>query len=191
MVVPLIPLTFDELIFKINSRKWCATDVTVCCMLRYISPALIVWFVSTWQFVDIDLIFNNTSDVLEENSTIYIAMDEHNRTYFDLLQKHYKTYFINDFKDLLEGVNMTYFGMVDQLIASRGRTIIGTHLLTFTGYINPIREYHSQQEKAKGYELGVINSYFGIPLSKKYDMREYHTFKPPWWWFAREYPIGW
>jgi GDP-fucose protein O-fucosyltransferase len=159
--------------------------------LRYISPDLTFLFVTVLQFVEIDVIFNNTFDVLEENSTIYIATDERNRTFFNLLQEHYKIYFMDDFKDLLEGVNTNYYGMVDQLIVSRGRTFIGTYYSTFTGYINRIRGYHSQKDKAEGYELGVINSYFDIPLAKKYDMREYRTFKPPWWWFAREYPIGW
>jgi GDP-fucose protein O-fucosyltransferase len=141
------------------------------------------------QRVEIDVIFNNTFDVLEENSTIYIATDERNRTFFDLLRKHYKIYFMDDFKDLLAGVNTNYFGMVDQLIASRGRTFIGTFYSTFTGYINRVRGYHSQKDKAKGYDLGAINSFFDIPLDHKHDMREYRSLRPPLW--AREFPIGW
>ena len=61
-------------------------------------------FVSMVQRVEINEIFNNTYDVLEEkNSTIYIATDEHNKTFFDLLRKHYKIYFMDDFKLHLVG----------------------------------------------------------------------------------------
>jgi GDP-fucose protein O-fucosyltransferase len=158
-------------------------------MLRCIAPALTVSLVSVSQRVEIDVIFDNTFDVLEENSTIYIATDERNRTFFDLLRKRYKIYFMDDFKDLLEGVNTNYFGMVDQLVASRGKTFIGTYYSTFTGYINRVRGYHSQKDKAEGYELGVIHSYFDIPLANKYEMREYQPLKAALW--AREFPIGW
>jgi hypothetical protein len=158
-------------------------------MLPYNAHALTCSFVPVSQFVEIDVIFNNTFDVLEENSTIYIATDERNKKFFDLLRKHYKIYFMDDFKDLLEGINTNYFGMVDQLIASRGRTFIGTYYSTFTGFINRVRGYHSQKDKADGFELGVINSYFDIPLDHKHDMREYRPLGPPLW--AREFPIGW
>jgi GDP-fucose protein O-fucosyltransferase len=158
-------------------------------MLRCIAPALTVSLVSVSQRVEIDVIFDNTFDVLEENSTIYIATDERNRTFFDLLRKRYKIYFMDDFKDLLEGVNTNYFGMVDQLVASRGKTFIGTYYSTFTGYINRVRGYHSEKDKAEGYELGVIHSYFDIPLANKYEMREYQPLKAALW--AREFPIGW
>jgi hypothetical protein len=158
-------------------------------MLLCVIPALTFSLVSVSQRVEIDVIFDNTFDVLEENSTIYIATDERNRTFFDLLRKRYKIYFMDDFKDLLEGVNTNYFGMVDQLIASRGRTFIGTFYSTFTGYINRVRGYHSQKDKAEGHGLGAINSYFDIPLGHKHDMREYRPLRPPFW--AREFPIGW
>jgi hypothetical protein len=141
------------------------------------------------QRVEIDVIFNNTFDVLEENTTVYIATDERDKPFFDLLRKRYKIYFMDDFKDLLTDVNTNYFGMVDQLVASRGRTFIGTFYSTFTGYINRVRGYHSQKDKAEGHDLGVINSYFDIPLNRKYEMREYRPLRPAFW--AREFPIGW
>ena len=158
-------------------------------MLCYNAPLLTISFVSVSQFVEIDVIFNNTFDVLEENSTIYIATDERNRTFFGLLRKRYKIYFMDDFKDLLEDVNTNFFGMVDQLIAARGRIFIGTFFSTFSGYINRVRGYHSQKDKAEGYDLGAINSYYHIPTRYKYDMREYRPLTPPLW--SREFPIGW
>jgi hypothetical protein len=141
------------------------------------------------QRVDIDIIYKNTKDLLEKNSTIYIATDERDKPFFKLLRKHYKIYFMDDFKDVLKDVNTNYFGMVDQLIASRGRTFIGTFYSTFTGYITRVRGYHGQQDKAEGYELGVTKTYYYIPEDQKHAMREYRPVHGPFW--AREFPIGW
>ena len=139
--------------------------------------------------VGCDVIYDNTFDVLEANSTIYIATDERNKTFFDPLRKRYKIYFMDDFKELLEDVNTNYFGMIDQLIASRGRTFIGTFYSTFTGYINRVRGYHSQKDEAKDWELGIINSYYDIPKWAKMVLREYRPISPAMW--AREFPVAW
>ncbi len=66
---------------------------------------------------------------------------------------------------------------------------MGTYYSTFTGYINRMRGYHSQLEKAEGYETGKINSYYYIPDGFKYAVREYRSISPPMW--AREFPVGW
>jgi hypothetical protein len=121
--------------------------------------------------------------VLEENFTIYIAMDERDMPFFDLLRQRYKIYFMDDLKDLLTNVNTNYFGMVNQLVASHGRTFIWTFYSTFTGYINHVWGYHLQKDKAEGHDLGVINSFFDIPLDRKYEMREYRPLDRP---FGRE-----
>jgi hypothetical protein len=52
-----------------------------------------------------------------------------------------------------------------------------------------MRGYHSQLEKAEGYETGKINSYYYIPDGFKYAVREYRSISPPMW--AREFPVGW
>jgi len=96
---------------------------------------------------------------------------------------------MDDFKELLEDFNTNCFGVIDQLIASRGGTFIGTFYSTFTGYINRIRGYHSQKDKAEGWELGIINSYYYIPMDTKNFMREYCPILPAMW--AREFPVGW
>jgi hypothetical protein len=158
--------------------------------MRCISSSLIcILFLCLPQRVGIDVIFNNTFDLLEENSTIYIATDERDKPFFDVLRKRYKIYFMDDFKDFLTDVNTNYFGMIDQLVASRGRTFIGTFFSTFTGYITRVRGYHGQQDKAEGYELGVANTYYYIPKDRKHAMRKYRPVHEPLW--AREFPIGW
>jgi GDP-fucose protein O-fucosyltransferase len=78
-------------------------------------------------------IYKNTKDVLVPNSTIFIATDENDSSFFDPLRKHYHLLFLHDFKHLIAGLNPNYVGMVDQLIASRGRTFVGAYYSTFTG----------------------------------------------------------
>ena len=66
------------------------------------------------------------------NSTIYIATDERDKSFFDPMAKVYKLLFLDDFKVELGPVNSNYYGMIDQLIASRGRTFYGCWFSTFT-----------------------------------------------------------
>jgi hypothetical protein len=139
--------------------------------------------------VDADVIYENTKGILVENSTIFIATDEKNLTFFDHLRKHYNLLFLHDFEHLITGVNKNYYGMLDQLVASRGRTFSGAYYSTFTGYINRIRGYHSQKLKLPGHELGQINSYFYIPKYLKDNMNHYMSLQPPLW--GREFPVAW
>ena len=127
--------------------------------------------------------------LLEENSTVYVATDESNVTFFDPLRKHYHIYFLNDFKHLIKGISFHYYGMIDQLVASRGRTFVGSYYSTFSGYINRVRGYHSQKEKLAGHEKGEINSYYYVDLSHRNVMRQYRS--PNWLLWAQEFPIGW
>ena len=89
----------------------------------------------------------------------------------------YNVYFLDDFKHLFEDLNTNYYGMLDQLIASKGRTFIGTFHSTFTGYINRMRGYHSQKNKLEGYETGMIRSYYFNPEDRKNAMLKYAPVK--------------
>ena len=139
--------------------------------------------------VDADVIYMNTRDKMMENSTVFIATDERDKSFFDPLRKHYHLYFLDDFEKELGEVNRNYVGMLDQLIASRGRVFSGAFYSTFTNYINRIRGYHAQKSKLEGYELGIIDSYYYIPKGTKGFMRHYQSIQSPIW--AREFPIGW
>ena len=93
--------------------------------------------------------------------------------------------------------------MIDQLVASKGRTFVGAYFSTFTGYINRLRGYHAYTPKKKEEEEdpnhssssredprdGGLNSYYYTPLATKYDMRVYKAVQEPMW--AREFPIAW
>jgi hypothetical protein len=136
-----------------------------------------------------DEIYDNVKDVLIEQSTIFIATDEKNSTFFQPLKDHYKVYFLSDFLHLVPNLNKNYFGMLDQLIASRGRTFVGAYFSTFTGYINRMRGYHSQKDKLPGYEMGKINSYFYAEKRHKEEMVNFFPIKGPLW--SREFPVGW
>lgn len=135
-------------------------------------------------------IFENSKDELTPNTTIFIATDERDKRFFDPLRKHYNLLFLDDFPELLEGVNTNYFGMVDQLIASRGRIFFGCWFSTFTGYITRLRGYHSQKDKAPGYKDGTLpSSYYYATINQKYELHKFAPLRGGF--FNREYPTSW
>jgi hypothetical protein len=150
-------------------------------------------------------IYQNTRSVLapaDSSSTtyvrgaLYISTDEYDRSYFNSLrEQHFDIFFLDDFKDLFQGMDATHWGMLEQLVASRGRIFVGTYFSTFTGYINRLRGYRStftkSHDKEHTYEQqqGIIASYYFAPRDKKYVMRQYRSLSWPMW--AREFPIAW
>ena len=79
--------------------------------------------------------------------------------------------------------------MLDQLIASKGRTFFGTFYSTFTGYINRMRVYASTKFDLPGGNNGTINSYYFLPSARKEDMVHYRPVKGPF--YSREFPTAW
>lgn len=75
--------------------------------------------------IECSQIYENVKDVLVENSTIFIATDERQKTFFQPLRERFHVYFLDDFLHLVPDLNRNYYGMLDQRIASRGRTFIG------------------------------------------------------------------
>ena len=134
-------------------------------------------------------IYEISKDVIPEGSTVYIGTDERDKSFFDDLKKHYDVLFLDDFQHLLEGMNPSYFGMLDQLITSRGRSFFGCWFSTFSSYVNRLRGYHSQKNKAEGYQEGIIDSYYYAMPEKKLTMREFWPVKKAF--HAREFPRSW
>lgn len=135
---------------------------------------------------------SNTRGIVPEGRTVYVATDETNQTFFEPLREHYHLLFLNDFVAELGNLNPSYYGMVDQLVASRGHTFFGSYYSTFSGYINRLRGYHSQKQKAPGYETGIINSYYFAPdslQSFRETMRIYKPISPGFW--NQEFPVAW
>jgi len=126
---------------------------------------------------------------LTPNATVYIATDEHDRAFFDPMAELYDVVFLDDVKDVLEGVNTNYYGMIDQLVASRGRIFFGCWFSTFTGYINRLRGYHANKGKTKGYEDGIVPSYYYALVDRHYHMQTFYPVKRSY--YAREFPASW
>ena len=135
-------------------------------------------------------IVKNTEAELTPNTTIFIATDERDKKFFQPLRDRYDIWFLDDFKDELEGVNTNYYGMIDQLVASKGRIFFGCFFSTFTGYINRIRGYHSTKDKAPGFEDGLLpTTYYYATIDKKTIMHVYSSIRSGF--FNREYPASW
>lgn len=140
-------------------------------------------------FVSADSIYDISKSELQSNATVYVATDERNRSYFNPLIEHYDVVFLDDFTDQLEGIDTSFYGMVDQLVASRGRAFFGCWYSTFTGYINRLRGYHANRAKSPGYENGIIPSWYYATEGHRNDMRHFHPLFQTF--YSREFPTSW
>lgn len=75
-------------------------------------------------------IYGMTKTVLPENTTLYIATDEKDKTFFDDLKKSYNVLFLNDFPEELGLINSNFYGMIEQLVAARGRYFLCVSVLS-------------------------------------------------------------
>ncbi|KAK1748218.1 GDP-fucose protein O-fucosyltransferase family protein [Skeletonema marinoi] len=97
----------------------------------------------------------NTNDVFEKNEILYIATDEKDKTFFEPFRRAgYTLRFLDDFKQLagLQDLDPNHMGMLETVVASRGRKFSGTFRSTFSGYINRLRGYHG---------MSVTTSFYG------------------------------
>ena len=62
-------------------------------------------------------------------------------------------------------------------------------LLQFTGYINRLRGYHTDDHKLPGYEEGIIPSYYYAMPDRFDHMRKFFPIKKQF--YAREFPASW
>ncbi|KAL3899357.1 MAG: hypothetical protein SGARI_006477 [Bacillariaceae sp.] len=143
----------------------------------------------------------NTQHMLQEGRTVYVATDEKSIEYFGPLRVHYQMLFLWDFKEELGNINPNYLGMVDQLVAAKGKTFVGTYPSTFSAYINRLRGYHSQMDQSPvGYERGRVDSYYFTPNRNKVirdimqtyhgvDQNPEHSLEKGFW--CREFPVAW
>lgn len=76
-------------------------------------------------------IYQNSFHELRENGTIFIATDHADRDFFAPFIDRYDVAFLSDFEQELVGVDEMYYGMIDQLVASRGRVFFGKCHFTF------------------------------------------------------------
>jgi hypothetical protein len=81
-------------------------------------------------------IYDISKDKIPEGATVFIATDERRRAFFADMASHYDLVFLGDYKHLIGNLNSNFYGMADQLIASRSRVFFGCWFSTFTSYIN-------------------------------------------------------
>lgn len=134
-------------------------------------------------------IYDISKDKIPEGSTVYIGTDERDKTFFDDMRKHWDIVFLDDYLDLVKGLNPSTYGMLDQLVTSRGRVFFGCWFSTFSSYVNRLRGYHSQKNKLPGHESGIIDSYYYALPDRKLAMREFFPVKQAF--HAREFPRSW
>jgi len=139
--------------------------------------------------VEVDVLISESKDELQEGGSLYIASDERRKEFFEPLKAKYDVTFLDDYMHLIEGVNPNYYGMLDQLVAYKGRVFFGTWFSTLSGYINRMRGYYAAKHKLEGYEKGILPSYYFVPKQKKMQMAKYMPIKKPI--YMREFPTSW
>jgi len=89
--------------------------------------------------------------------------------------------FLDDYWDLAElgKLDGNYMGMIDTIVASRGRVFAGTWFSTFTGFINRMRGYHG---------MSMMDSWYSY-LEKKEAVHEWKLVDEGR--FAFEWPDCW
>lgn len=139
--------------------------------------------------LEADKLLALSQEKLKEGGLLYIATDERDKSFFEPFRKHYDVVFLDDFTHLLNGINTNYYGMLDQLVASKGRVFFGTFFSTLSGYVNRMRGYYITKHKLKGTEDGTMDSYYFTPADKMNQMLEYKPVKKPI--YMREFPVSW
>lgn len=89
--------------------------------------------------ITIDELLESLQKKIPHGKHLYIATDESDKSFFDLLHNYYSINFFDDFD--LDIKNKNHIGMIEQIIASKGRIFYGTYLSTFTHYIKRMRGY--------------------------------------------------
>eukprot|EP00956_Cyclotella_meneghiniana_P004207 scaffold5177_cov73-Cyclotella_meneghiniana.AAC.2 len=115
---------------------------------------------------------------------LYIATDERVKSWFnDLKNRHSGPLrYLSSYKYLvgLDDLDITVYGLVDTLVASRGSMFAGTWFSSFSGYIVRLRGY---------FGMSKFQTYYSW-LQRKYFMHKWmNTWEASL--FAREYPTGW
>lgn len=129
-------------------------------------------------------------DEIPQGATVYIGTDEGEKDYFKDMKEYWDVVFLDDFVHLIPGINETHYGMIDQLVTSRGRFFFGCWFSSFTSYITRLRGYHSQNEEAEGYDIGLLpNTFYYTPEKKKLVLHEYWPVNQPS--HRREFPVSW
>jgi len=128
-------------------------------------------------------------EFVNPGNVLFIATDEHDRSFFQPVEEVYDVKYVGDFASEMAEINPNFFGLVEQLVASRSRVFVGTFYSTFSSYVGRLRGYYSVKEKQDGYTTGgLLNTYY-LPGKFKREMRLYKAIQMPF--YARDYPTAW
>jgi GDP-fucose protein O-fucosyltransferase len=125
--------------------------------------------------------YENTKEVWLPKEILYVATDERNKTFFDEIAAHHDLRFLDDYWEYagLGDLDGNYMGMIDTIVASRGRAFAGTWFSTFSGFINRMRGYHG---------MSMMDSWYSF-LEKKEGVHQWVVIDDAR--FAFEWPDGW
>eukprot|EP00924_Labyrinthula_sp_SR-Ha-C_P008651 snap_masked-scaffold_37-processed-gene-2.45-mRNA-1 protein AED:0.37 eAED:0.41 QI:0/-1/0/1/-1/1/1/0/427 len=121
---------------------------------------------------------NLPSNLRGGKKILYIATDESHKSFFDPLKQNFKLYFLTDFQDYLKDVDPNFYGMIEQVVASKGDVFIGSWWSTFTAYIDRMRGYNGLEDVSLFYPKTYAN-----------EMKKWATPVGLGWW--REWPVAW
>ncbi len=125
--------------------------------------------------------YDNTAKLWQPNEILYIATDEKNRTFFEPIANHHQLRFLDDYleKAGLADMEKQYLGMIESIIASRGRMFVGTWHSTFSAFIMRLRGY---------YGVSKMGNYYNYK-PRRFDMIKfrYHFGN----YCEREWPTAW
>jgi GDP-fucose protein O-fucosyltransferase len=84
--------------------------------------------------VSAEEIIEAAKDEIPKGRTVYIGTDERDKEFFAPLREYgWELLFLDDFMDHVGEINPNYYGMIDQLVTSRGHSFFGCWFSTFTG----------------------------------------------------------
>ena len=108
----------------------------------------------------------NTAALLRPNETLYIASDELEAGFFQAFHHRYCVYRLKDFfgprgGNALTGLHIpdNLLGPIEQVIMASGRVFIGTHLSTFSSFVNRLRGYIGTPDTNTWYHNGQELAY--------------------------------
>ena len=126
---------------------------------------------------------------LDDGSCLFVALDEYDDDFVKPIKEKYNLFHLHDFKDLLNGVNPNFHGMIEQVVVSRGQQFHGSFYSTFSGYVNRLRGYFSVLDAVPGSNDGVLLNSFYMPSKYRNEHKIYKAIQKPF--FAREFPTAW
>lgn len=95
-----------------------------------------------YLFIDNDTLLNNIKNIIPKGSCLYVSTDIKHKKDLGNLNNYYKTIVLNDVINLLDkDINKDLYGMIEQIICSRGVSFIGNANSTFSSYIYRLRGY--------------------------------------------------